>query len=301
MLALIDYHHRDVRPLAILAVLAVLGVVRWFKSLKRARLIEDTPTSRARSAAQGLVELEGVQYSPPDQSLTTPFTGSWCTWWNYKVEKRRSWPMNDHWKTIEEQTSQAPIILRDPTGEVRIHPEGAEVRPSQTHHWYSNQPPGTERIRMSLAGTGRYRYTEKCMCPGDPLYVLGQLTTMHPRRQAGNYPGAMSDLLTTWKRDQQALLARFDVNGDGEISLEEWEQVRAAAHQQITATSAHTESSEPLEYICRPNNGQPFLLAAQNADSLAGHQHSRSWLSLILAAGASALFLYLLKRFVEGH
>ena len=49
-----------------LSAAAVYSFWYTFKSWSKNRLIEDTPTSRVRSAAQGYVELAGRGALPPD-------------------------------------------------------------------------------------------------------------------------------------------------------------------------------------------------------------------------------------------
>ena len=59
-----------------------------FKAWGKNRLIEDTPISRIRSAAQGYVELSGRGTMPPNAENKGPLTGIPCTWWRYKIEER---------------------------------------------------------------------------------------------------------------------------------------------------------------------------------------------------------------------
>src|SRR5690242_5297142 len=67
---------------------ALAAFFTCFMYLRRERLLQDTPTARIRSAAQGFVELEGrgrVMAGPP---IVAPLTRAACVWWRYRVERR---------------------------------------------------------------------------------------------------------------------------------------------------------------------------------------------------------------------
>ena len=64
-----------------LGVAVVAGGAAALRWLKIARLIEDTPTSRIRSAAQGYVELAGNGLPLPATKNPAPLTQRPCTWW----------------------------------------------------------------------------------------------------------------------------------------------------------------------------------------------------------------------------
>jgi len=72
---------------AILGVMAALSGYGIFHFIRRARLIEDTPTAKVRSAAQGYLELIGRGKYLGDKPLVAPLTGTPCTWYSYKIER----------------------------------------------------------------------------------------------------------------------------------------------------------------------------------------------------------------------
>jgi hypothetical protein len=104
--------------LFVLAVVTVLGFFLWKRSFQHARVMEDMPTSKVRSAAQGFVELSGIQNALEGTPLSAPLTGSACTWWDYKIEKRKrrrssSGQNSDRWVTVERETSVGFFSLLD--------------------------------------------------------------------------------------------------------------------------------------------------------------------------------------------
>jgi hypothetical protein len=98
-----------------LAGAAVYSFWYAFKAWAKNRVIEDTPTSRVRSAAQGYVELSGHGVQPPDAQNKGPLTGMPCTWWRYKIEERRYSGRSRSWTTVQIDTSAVPFLLDDGT------------------------------------------------------------------------------------------------------------------------------------------------------------------------------------------
>ena len=70
----------------ILAIVCLVSTARGFMFLVRKRTIQDIPTSRIRSAAQGYVELEGVCELMDGPPILSPLTGSQCAWYQYSVQ-----------------------------------------------------------------------------------------------------------------------------------------------------------------------------------------------------------------------
>ena len=107
-----------------------------FKAWAKNRTIEDTPTSRVRSAAQGYVELIGHGLPVPDAVNKAPLSGLPCAWWRYKIQERRYSGRSRSWSTVQSDTSDKPFLLDDGTGQCLIDPRGAEVFPGATDVWY---------------------------------------------------------------------------------------------------------------------------------------------------------------------
>ena len=171
--------------LALIAAAALAGFYFAFRFLRRLRIIQDTPTSKIRSAAQGYLELEGRGELMVGEPIIAPLTGQTCTWYRYKVEKREVRYSNgkrrETWKTLDSATSDNLFLLVDDTGQCIVDPEGAEVTPSARDVWYGNsrQPTrGPVRGGTRLLATGDYRYTDERMLPADVLYALGLFKTV---------------------------------------------------------------------------------------------------------------------------
>lgn len=279
------------------ALLASIGgFVVAFSALHKARLIENTPTSRIRSAAQGYVELEGFARLLPGPEIRSPLSGARCCWWRYRIERqettRRGGRNTTHWRTIESGTSDELFLLADATGECVVDPAGADVDPSLRRQWRgTTRRPQQIPEKKTWLQFGDYRYREELLGVGDPLYALGWFRSQTSHHEF-NQDADVSDLLREWKADQQGLLARFDADGDGRIDLQEWEAARRAALEHVQ--SAHLERSlDPdVHVLSRPPDGRPYLLSTLGQHGLAsGHRISAvSALAFSLISGICGVF-----------
>lgn len=166
-----------------------LLVCQWLISLcislmffRHYRIMEDTPTSKIRSCAQGYVELEGQQYNFDQKPLLSPLGKQSCTWYHYKIEKLIYQNRKPYWKTIQEETSSNPFVLDDKTGQCLVLPQGAKVLNPKKMIWrgHSILPssyPKNRLVRYLFHNWGQYRYHEMIMLPNSDLYAIGMFET----------------------------------------------------------------------------------------------------------------------------
>ena len=233
-----------------------------FVYYKRALVIEDTPPSRIRSAAQGYVELQGRGEHMDGPPIVAPLSNMPCTWFRYKVEKlgdRRSYVM-------ESGTSDELFVLVGETGRCVIDPENAHVIPTVKKVWYAATHPPSQFSQQggffNRLGA-RYRYIEERMHPGDPLYAIGWF------KSVGGYDGDFNTrdevraLLARWKADPKFLLKNFDRNKDGQIDMQEWERVRKAAVQVVRKEQASRSTQAPTHVMTKPTDSNyPYVLSS---------------------------------------
>ena len=272
------------------ASLLMLGAGRIaYATAARKRLIEDTPTSRIRSAPQGFVELAGVAGVFEGEPIIAPLTQRPCCWYRYRVEERSSRNSEgDEWRTLESGTSDDVFKLDDGDGVCGIDPEGAEVTPSSKRIWYGNErmpwrePPAQAGL-FGWAGGKRYRYTEERIDAGSELLALGHLVTF-----GGAAPGVASvdvaQILREWKSDRATLLARFDRNNDGQIDMEEWEEARRAAQAEAAKIGQSAAVAPSVDLLSKPKeSGRPFILSAVTEEKLRRKQTLIAFVSLVIA------------------
>ncbi len=283
---------------------AVYSFCYAFKAWAKNRVIEDTPTSRVRSAAQGYVEFSGRAMLPPSSHIKGPLTGKPCAWWRYKIEQRGSSGRSRSWSTVQSGTSDVPFLLDDGTGRCLIDPRGAEVFPGASDVWYGPSewpevhiPNGTGVFGWLVDHlvTGRYRYTEHRFQEHDPLYAIGSFRSLGGASVESPDTAAAS-LLRAWKEDQAGLLARFDSNHDGIISAEEWDRARAAARRQVMDGRAGAALAPSLNVLAQPADGRSFLLAASDGETLAQGFRRRALAGVGGFVGSSAALTWMLTR-----
>lgn len=279
------------------ALVALIEFVRSFRLLRRTRLIEDTPTARLRSAPQGYVEIEGHARLLPGDPIIAPLSGVRCVWWRYRIQKRDG-DSRLRWGTVASGTSEALFELDDGSGRCIIDPMGARVIPSLRRVWTADTP---DARPLSTGGGwigrmpfGRYRYTEELLEVDRPLYALGWFRT-DDGADGSDQAAAQRELLVEWKRDQAALLERFDRNHDGFIDGEEWEAARAAAATEARRQVIAQPAQPDVNVLSCPPDRRSFLLSGKTQRGLIARSRRKAAITFGLALAATALATWLLN------
>lgn len=291
---------------AISAVGALVGFYIGFQSLRKARLIEDVPTARIRSAHQGHVELIGTAV-PLEGPAIAPLTGSPCCWYRYSVEKKQG----KNYRRVEGATSERPFVLEDETGRCVINPQGAEVIPTDRSIWFgASREPDNRAPRRPRYGSfadlfrihrygllpATYRYTEERIYPDDPLYALGLFKTLDEVDHQARRRDIALEIMREWKQDQTWLLRTFDRNADGRIDDKEWEAARRVAEQQARRRyDLELEGRIPHSLSRTHMPGQPFLISALPQGELIRRYRRGAAIGLIAFFGLGSLCAYLVK------
>jgi len=286
----------------LLALGAAVGGGGWFafRWLHIARMIEDTPTSRVRSAAQGYVEVAG-RCRPLDGARNlAPLTHRPCVWWHYRIQKRTSsgppGKRRTTWRTVNSGRSEQPFLLDDGTGECIVQPGGAEVLTAERTTWYGDAPWPTQAPGLGnrLGGAG-YRYFEERIYEHEQVYALGQFRT-HSAAGRRDLTAEVGALLGEWKQDAAALAARFDSDRDGRVSLEEWERAREEARHTVTQRHLDQPPQPALHLLGRPDGGRLFLIATLQEKALAKRYRRRA----LAAFAGFAAAVYALAWLLQG-
>lgn len=285
-----------------IALAALLGLGLGFLFLHRARLIEDTPTSRLRSAAQGYVELEGHVRLLDGPPIIAPLSATRCCWWRYQIEEKQTTNRNGRretrWVKVESGTSDGLFRLDDGTGECVVDPEGAKVIPSRKWTWYGNSrrpsvgPKAGGGFLRSMFGS--YRYREELLEVGTLIYALGRFHTSGGGVAADGLQREVRELLVKWKHDPK-MKALLDVNKDGQLDEAEWEAARRMAERKVLEAQASAPAPPDVDILKKPRDRRPYLLSAKSQDELIREKRIKGWLGLAVFLAGVGLCAWALQ------
>jgi len=270
----------------ILMSITAISFTRMTKWWTHSRMIEDVPTSKVRSASQGYVELVGFAQMMNGPVIVSPLTQKTCVWYRYKIEEKvKSHDSNgrtrSYWRVVKHETSDQLFLLEDDTGRCVIDPDDADVITTNKRTWYKRTVSPTRR------------YTEELITDNEPLYAIGLFKTVaNVERQ--KQKEQLNHLLREWKNDPNQLLHDYDIDRNGELSIEEWEHARLAAERQIKREHGHLEKLEQLNVLkSSPHKNQGFILSTTPEHELISKYKFRALLALLafFIVGCSAVWL----------
>lgn len=291
----------------ITAVFVVVVVCFYFayQAFYRKRLIEDIPTSKIRSAAQGYVELEGNARLMDGPPIVAPLSGQHCVWYQYRIEERKSHGKNHNWVTVNSGISDDLFLLVDETGHCVVDPENAKVTPTVKQVWYGDAAnPGTifggrlgsapKLSRRRLFG--RYRYTEKRIHIDEPLHAIGLFRSVGGAGEHLDINEDTKELLMEWKRDSNRILNQFDANEDGKIDMEEWQQVREAAYQEVLLRHRDEKITMPTHLLEQTHDRRrPYILSAKSQSDFVADIGNRLAIFSSITSLLAVILIYLVN------
>jgi hypothetical protein len=278
-------------PRVVVGLLALAGWCCWqvARQHRRLRAVTGVPRSRIRSAAQGYVELHGRARVRDEACFVSPLSGEKCLYLELQRERVQGNRRNARRTTVD----RAPeFVLDDDTGEAIVVTEGADFTHLGWSPWYygwSDDPWRARRRSAFWILFQRWRFRERILPVSSVIYLLGDFSTPTARSREVQ----VREALLALKRDRSSLLERFDTDGDGEISLEEWERARleteAEVGRRLLAEAAVTE----LPLLTRPRHRHlPFLISTETDESrLSRSIRLKLWLAWVGAAGSMVVLL----------
>lgn len=256
-------------------LIAAISLIAWTSTWRRARAFDDTPTSKVASAAQGYAELVGRGKPLAGDPLLAALSRLPCLWYRYRIERRR----DNKWEHEDSGESEASFILDDDSGQCIVDPEGAEVVPTRKDQW-------TQSDR---------RYTEWLLLENESLYALGQFKTLGSQDLKLDRDADVKALLADWKRQPQDLLRRFDLDGNGELDLREWELARAQARREVDRQHREARLQPELHLMHRPDDGRLYMISTLQPEQLSRRYRWWSMAHLAIFFGALAGAGYALR------
>jgi hypothetical protein len=242
-------HHLLASAVSSAAVLAgPVGLYFGFRALRIRRLIENTPTSRIRSMAMGLVELNGKVASR--SRVAAPFSGRPCAYWEIEIATRTSSSRSGtrQWSTVHRNRSGHPFYLLDDADVALVYPQGAECRlnfgvEEETRGLGVPEPYSGYMEQQGLAlravwALGPMRFRERILEDDSMVYVLGRA-----------YPRAQSTAVS-WDEDALAATGTDALSGRAVRTRDEEVRgvIRRGPQDPVFVVSPRSEKSMTFEY-----------------------------------------------------
>jgi hypothetical protein len=248
-------------------------------------LLLATPTSKIRSAAMGLVEVNGMAAGP--YTMPAPITGKPCFLYHTTAWQQRD-GKKDEWDKVVDETLHLPFFIDDSTGQLLVEPLGADLdlhrdfREEYTASFFSSNfslgedgvPPRVSVFlsRHGIAPARRLRIEERSIKPEDALFIAGTLTenpgvqvrSFSPRSDysSGSAPNNSAEPLPV---PQIIKLA----SGEAPSTTQEMSQqakIAAALNRAgITKPEAWSAAGVPYETIAVEENAPPAPVSARNS------------------------------------
>jgi hypothetical protein len=252
-----------------IALLMGTGLYGWLRSLRHARLILDTPTARIASAAQGYTELRGRGRPLAGTPLLSPVNALPLLWYRLSIQRKHR---DGKWRHVSTHESDASFLLDDGSGVVAVDPEGAEMLVR----------------RRDVFDNGELRHTQWSLIANDPIYVIGDFTTLGSISPDFDSAAQVRELLAHWKTDSATLLARFDLDGNGELDLREWELARAQAKREIARRRVEVLSAPEAHVVRKPAVRRLFLVSDLDPARIAWRYRAWGAFHALIFVGAGA-------------
>ncbi len=170
--------------------------VYGFRLLQRRRLILDTPFSKIRSAAMGMVEVSGQAVGP--YTMVAPITARQCFYYRTVAWEWKQSGKNKQWVKVAGEAMHVPFFVDDNTGRLLVDPRGADLdlhcdfEQEFCDSFFTTNQPAPANVHSFLARHGvatsnKIKVEERCIKPKNSLFILGTLGE-NPGLEVGPQP-----------------------------------------------------------------------------------------------------------------
>jgi hypothetical protein len=250
--------------------------VYGFRLLQRRRLILDTPFSKIRSAAIGMVEVSGLAVGP--YTMIAPVTARPCYYYRTLVWEWKQSGKNKQWVKVAGESMHVPFFLDDNTGRVLVDPRGADLDLHRDFEqefcdsfFTTKEPvPGNLRSFLSRHGivtTNKIKVEEYCIKPKNSLFILGTLgenpgieVTAQPVRDAEPTSSLTSFSGRGFSLSLNSL--SFSTGGDDDFSAGSFSQ-RLSVPVSIPLSNPSSPSPQVIRLSQGPTPGNPSEMTQQ--------------------------------------
>ncbi len=239
--------------------LLLAGLFFWggFYFIRLKRQMENTPTSKVRSVAMGMVEVKGRAVR--QYALISPMSHVPCVYYRltkYHREDNKQWTV-----TSISSSDNVPFYLEDDTGQISIDPSGCKVRAG------TKQEGAPGQVGLTRFEECDDKWVEEIIVESTLLYVLGFASVK--REQGPTLTEQKIEALRELKRNPQNL-QQFDSDGDGKISEDEWEAARTAVEEKVLHESLKNRQRRKKQQehvVIGKQRGRPLVIAETHSEA----------------------------------
>ena len=277
---------------AIPALIAVITFWYAFHFLRMKRQIENTPTSKIRSVAMGMVEVKGEAVRR--YALLSPMSHTPCVF--YRLTKYRRRERDRQWRVTNISSSNnVPFYVEDETGRVEVNPAGCRVSAGSKQEG----SPGQVGLMKAVNETDE-KWVEEVIIDGTLLYVLGFAAVKRCERPT--LAEKKIEALRELKRNPQNL-QQFDLNGDGNIDEKEWDAARAAVAEKVLKESLQNRQKRKKQeehIVIGRKKGRPLIISETHSEENLTARYQYYSIPLFIAAAiATGGSIFLLLNYLK--
>jgi hypothetical protein len=258
----------DTRTWTLIAASAgcsIFGFLLWTRALRMHRAMADVPTARLASAPQGYVELHG-RARRLDQEFST--VRPHFLWQRVTRSTSGAWwvpaPLRGSHDSVE--VTEVPFGFSDGKVTAVILPEGAEI---------------LCRNRQ-VEKRGRETTVTESIHSGEPLYVLGYLTSLDRVPDLAAQAERIAADIRLDPRERE----RFDADRDGYLGVPELLELHREA-KDIALEQAVVQQTQ-THVLAAPPDGRQYLISTLPIDRLSGRLLGYAWFGLACGLGGIA-------------
>jgi hypothetical protein len=248
--------HAGGTPINAVLFLILIGGGFLYSGLRRLRqagLVEDTPLSEIKSAAQGLVEIQG--YALPFNEAFKTLSGHPAIFHELTIQRK----VGKNWETLYHERLGSKFVASDGTGLVLVELKDAELIVQKNNIKQEQMNDEARAIISSRFGidvpvvrffglSARYKITERAILVGSPVYLRGAFF------QKKNLPGysispahiGFLRKVADIRKVKDLKIKSFDLNRDGRIDVEE---VAKGSKKMLFQTSRAVGADETSEIV----------------------------------------------------
>ncbi|HMC12855.1 MAG TPA: hypothetical protein VKG67_00740, partial [Gallionellaceae bacterium] len=141
-----------------------------------------------------------------------------------------------------------------------------------------------------------YRYTEWTLLQLDNIYAIGQFRTFGGSSVETDTNEEVRSVLAEWKQNMPELRKRFDLNGDGQLDMQEWMLARQAAKREAAKRITAERAQPDVNYLIQPQDGRMFLISNLPQEKLERRYWFWAWAHLAIFFCALGSVSWLLSK-----